>query len=82
MKNFLVTTALILGVAGSASAMTYNPTMLSSIAASIVQKYAPNANLTNLTVAQVNEINLVLQSSQRADDGIAARLARVLNVNL
>ncbi|MGB8813150.1 MAG: hypothetical protein WCC57_08190 [Paracoccaceae bacterium] len=75
MKNLLISAALILAAAGSASAMNATDT-LSGPDAFTVRLLVPGADVDNLTSAQVGSIGLILSSN---DSARGAQIRSVLN---
>ncbi|HEX9858044.1 MAG TPA: hypothetical protein VGA75_06775 [Paracoccaceae bacterium] len=77
MKRFLITAALILAAAGSASAMT-SAQDLSGPEKAAVRALVPGADVSNLTTAQVGAIGLILSGD---DSGRGAQIRSVLGWN-
>ncbi|MES2844281.1 MAG: hypothetical protein V4747_04565 [Pseudomonadota bacterium] len=81
MKRILLATALTIATVASASAMTMTPTGLSSNVVSEIQRLVPGADLTNISTAQLAEINGLFANSDNLNAGNNPRgaLKAILN---
>ncbi|HPE26388.1 hypothetical protein [Albidovulum sp.] len=68
MKRILLAATALSIAAGAASAMN-NPTELSNVDRSEIKRLVPNADLSNLTVAQVQALQSVIYSEENAKGG-------------
>lgn len=77
MKNVLIATVFALGTAGSAFAYASNE--LPATYAFEARTYVPNADFSNLTPTQVNQIMTVLSSNSYDNSDIPGALRTILN---
>lgn len=82
MKRILISTALILAAAGSASAMV-SPNQLSSHVKYQVHTKVPGADLSGLTTAQVAAIENIFSGSgnDSAGENVRGQIRTILNWN-
>lgn len=76
MKRILLSAALVLAAAGTASAMT-STTELTPNDRAAVLRYVPNADLSNLTSAQVAALSTTLYTGDNREVG--GQIRAILN---
>ena len=67
MKTLIASTAMIVALAGSASAMTTAKDTLTSLEKAEASRFVPNADLDNLTAEQVDGIRASLFNGEDND---------------